>query len=363
MTQEIEILDNETTALVAIEQLSPVDIFKPQGCQPLIDKVRQMVEEFQADVTTPKGRAAMKSMALKVAKSKTLIDEKGKELVSVLKLQTTAIDAERKRVRDEFDALRDKVKAPAVEWENTEKERVEKLTYALNMIKNYAKAAVVNNSEHIKNSLFDAKDIFEKTMWQEFLTVATQAYDETSAILEQALNELEEQRKKDLELERLRAEEVAREQAARDARIAAQAAEAARLAAEEEAARQLALAKQKAEAEKLAAETAAAAAQQAIIDAANAEKAKMQAAADAAIAAEKAKAEALAKEQAQIAAAKQAEIDAQAARDADKAHKAKINNAIVAAIVAAVPSLSADNAKNIVAAILQGQVPNTTIKY
>jgi septal ring factor EnvC (AmiA/AmiB activator) len=323
MTQEIETLETEANALVSLSQVTPAMIFVENGCQPFIDKVKQMVDEFEADVTTEKGRAAMKSMARKVASSKTAIDEMGKELVAVLKVQTNAIDAERKRVRDAFDELRDKVKAPAVEWENAEKSRVDNLQNALGLIRSHANAASINDPEHIRNCLLGAKEIFTSTVWQEFSDVAVGAYKNTVNTLEQALADIEAQRKKDLELERLRAEQAEREKADREAKIAADAAE---------------------KAAKDATDAANKAAQDAI-DEANRKAKEAQDALDAQSAKEK------------------AEEDAQAARDADKAHRAKINNAIVAAIVAAVPSLSADNAKNIVAAILQGQVPNTTIKY
>ena len=63
-------------------------------------------------------------MAYKVARSKTALDEQGKELVGAIKKQSGEIDAERKRVRDELDALKDEVRKPLTDWENAEKERV-----------------------------------------------------------------------------------------------------------------------------------------------------------------------------------------------------------------------------------------------
>ena len=58
------------------------------------------------DVTTKKGRDAIASIAHKVARSKTALDNIGKELVAELKDVPKKIDAERKRIADEAAAVK-----------------------------------------------------------------------------------------------------------------------------------------------------------------------------------------------------------------------------------------------------------------
>ena len=68
------------------EKKTALEVYKTEnGLDPWIAKIRKEVESFVPDVTTKKGRDAIASIAYKVAKSKTALDNLGKELVSELK--------------------------------------------------------------------------------------------------------------------------------------------------------------------------------------------------------------------------------------------------------------------------------------
>jgi flagellar motility protein MotE (MotC chaperone) len=62
-------------------------------------------------------------MAHKVARSKTYIDNAGKDLVAELKALPKQIDESRRVVRERLDALKDEVRRPLTEWE-AEQERI-----------------------------------------------------------------------------------------------------------------------------------------------------------------------------------------------------------------------------------------------
>ncbi|HID7917402.1 TPA: hypothetical protein ACXIEW_002580 [Pseudomonas aeruginosa] len=51
------------------------------GLDPFLAKIREEIDGFVPDVTTRKGREAIASIAYKVARSKTALDNVGKELV------------------------------------------------------------------------------------------------------------------------------------------------------------------------------------------------------------------------------------------------------------------------------------------
>jgi hypothetical protein len=89
--------------------------------------------------------------------------------------------------------------------------------------------------------------------------------------------------------------------------------------------------------------------------------------ADAKTAADKAAADAATKaEQDRIAAAKKADDDAEAARQADKEHRGKINRLALDAIkeiISAFKETGNDPSQAIVEAIVRGKIPNVTIKY
>lgn len=72
-----------------------------QGLDPFLSVIRAEIDGFIPDVSTRKGRDAIASIAHKVARSKTALDNVGKELVAELKDIPKKIDAERKRQADE----------------------------------------------------------------------------------------------------------------------------------------------------------------------------------------------------------------------------------------------------------------------
>lgn len=110
--------------LVVIEKSKALDVFKSSNSvEDIISKIESEVNSFVNDVNTDKGRKEIKSLAYRVAQSKTYLDGLGKDLVADLKEIPKLIDANRKTVRDRLDALRDKVRQPLTEWE-AEQERI-----------------------------------------------------------------------------------------------------------------------------------------------------------------------------------------------------------------------------------------------
>lgn len=115
----------ESTELVLIAPETALEVYTAdKGLDPYLAKIKAEVDGFIPDITTKKGRDAIASMAYKVSQSKTYLDKTGKELVDKLKEQPKLVDAERKRMRDYLDGLRDDVRKPLTEWEEAEERRV-----------------------------------------------------------------------------------------------------------------------------------------------------------------------------------------------------------------------------------------------
>ncbi|MEY0558842.1 cell envelope biogenesis protein TolA [Providencia rettgeri] len=107
-----------------MEKSKALDVFKSSNSvEDIISKIESEVNSFVNDVNTDKGRKEIKSLAYRVAQSKTYLDGLGKDLVAELKEIPKLIDANRKTVRDRLDALRDKVRQPLTEWE-AEQDRI-----------------------------------------------------------------------------------------------------------------------------------------------------------------------------------------------------------------------------------------------
>ena len=185
--------------LITIENKRPVDLFKTESITDIINSVQNIARSIVTDATTEQGRKDIKSLARKVASTKTAIDDIGKEYVAGIKAEAKVIDAERKRLRDELDALRDEIKAPVVAYENIEKERVAKINDRINDIYDISMREYYT-SEDVKKAL-DVIIVMHDFNFQEFSKKANDNYVNSKQVLENKLKgllaqeELEKQRK------------------------------------------------------------------------------------------------------------------------------------------------------------------------
>ncbi|MDV7209949.1 hypothetical protein R4769_01845 [Azotobacter beijerinckii] len=331
------------------------------GLDPYLAKIRAEIDAFVPDVSTRKGREAIASIAHKVARSKTALDNVGKELVADLKEIPKKVDAERKRMRDMLDAWRDEVRAPLNEWEAAEEERIAGHQRRIWEMQSGAESLEGRSAAELSSaiSLIDEYQVDES--WEEFEAEAHRTKAASLATLRAALSSREKYEAEQAELSRLRAEAAAREQKEREERIARAAAEHAQREAErraqderEAAARREAGAKAAAEKAKREAELA----EQRRIEAEKRAEAERLAAAER----ERQAAEQARKAEIQRQAEEQARLEREAAaREADKAHKAKINRAALDAFIAS--GMPEACAKQAVTLIAQRKIPQITISY
>jgi len=86
------------------------------------------------DLTTKKGRDAIKSLAYRVAQTKAPIEAAAKALTEDFRKRTAAVNAERKDVLEKLDVLRARARAPLDEWEAAEKDREDKIKEVLDFL-------------------------------------------------------------------------------------------------------------------------------------------------------------------------------------------------------------------------------------
>jgi hypothetical protein len=242
------------TALVTIEPTTALAVFtQAEKVDPILDAIRKIVAEFTPDVTTAKGRKEIASMAHKVAQSKTYLDGIGKKLTDEYKEIPKKIDANRKRIRDELDALKDEVRRPLTEWEEAEKARVAQLQARIDGFAAVA-AAVAKDSAELMGWIEYIQKIEIDETYQERQADAAIAKERALALLRGRYESTVKAEAEQAELARLREEQAKREAEERDRRIAEAAAEKARKDAEEAAARAAAEVERKAKEEREAAE-------------------------------------------------------------------------------------------------------------
>lgn len=327
---------NETTELIVLPPPESVrTVFTtPQGLEPYLQQIRTQLDEFKSDVSTKKGRDAIASMAYKVAKGKTALDNLGKALVDEMKREPAMVDAERKRMRDTMDQWKEEVRAPLTAWEEAEEARQARHKAGIEWFQLRAKEYHDLDLQELRASLTEVEGKVVDAAWEEFEAEAHRAKAKALEALTAAVAAREKYEAEQAELAKLRAEAAAREQKEREERIAREAAERAQREAEAKAqAEREAAIKREAEA------TAAAerrelelklAAERAEREKAEALQREQQAKADA----ERREAEAVAAEQRRVAAIAEAEAREAKRREADKAHKTAINRAALDAFMA-----------------------------
>ncbi|PLD14545.1 hypothetical protein B6I48_10075 [Klebsiella pneumoniae] len=322
---------SEIMDLVVIEKKNAMAVFTNNDqLDPLIEAIEKEARSLVPDVTTKKGRDAIASMAHKVARSKTYIDNAGKDLVAELKALPKQIDESRRVVRERLDALKDEVRRPLTEWE-AEQERI-KAEEAMNAL--HAEALAMNEE-------FDRQLAARIESDHEMALLMNDAFDR-----EQADKAAEAERQRNAheeEIKRLAAAAAAREVEQRAQREREEAAhrEAVLKAQAEQAERDRIAAEQKAEADK-----------QAAIEA---ERCKAQEEAD------RIRREAEQREQARLAEEKR-KADEQARREADVKHRKAVGVEVVKALMANT-SLTRDQAIEVLTAVKDGRIPHTGISY
>ncbi len=333
--------------LQVIEQNAIAQAYaKRGGTDELFDRIAQEARSFVPDVTTKKGRDAIGSLAMKISKSKTLIEKYGKELVAEQKAQIKLIDDDRISVVKKFDELRNEILAPRDAWEQAEKDRVAKCLEFLDEITELAKPEFLGNAAwQLKGYIDTLSNLEIDSRFMEFQEQARLAKFETLEALRTALAAREKYEAEQAELERLRIAEQQRIQQERDAQIAREAAEKATREAKEKA---------RFEAERVEREKREAEQREARLKVEK-EAAELRAAQ----AAENERKRIEAEQFAQAEATRKAEE----ARLADVEHRRQINREALEAIKGICPDLTESQLRELVGAIISGLIPHVSIKY
>lgn len=220
--------------LQVLEQNAIVAAFaKRGGTDELFDRIAEEARSHVPDVTTKKGRDAIGSLAMKISKSKTIIEKYGKEVVAEQKAQIKLIDDDRISVVKKFDELRNEILAPRDAWEQAEKDRVAKHESNLLNIKSLVNGLLGACSDHIQSLIHRLDEMKIDSSYEEFENQAKIAKFETLELLKKGLADREKYEAEQAELERLRQAEIERQQKERDEKIARDAAEKARIEAKD----------------------------------------------------------------------------------------------------------------------------------
>ncbi len=321
----------------------------PESLTPFIDEIERRAKSVAADVQTSDGRDTIRSMSRKVTRSKTYLDDLGKNLVAGLKELPKKIDATRKIMRDRLDALAEEVRAPLTAYES----RIEGFKTQMLAIQQKPDLLVLAPSAEIASAIKEIEKI-DPAFWEEFTEEATGVVAEAVKQLRRLHGLAQKREAEAAELERLRNLQAERERKDREEQIRKEAEEKANTAAEQKAAQKKAESERREAEARLAAERASRAAEEAQQRAKEAE----------ARAAQQAEEAAQAERDRQAAERAQEESD-RTAREKDRKNRKNVNTEAATdleVILKDYPSKSAVS-KLIVLAISKGEIRHVKIDY
>lgn len=184
-------------------------------------RVKEEVAGHTPDLSTAAGRKAIASLAFKVTKTKTALDEAGKKLTEDKRKEIAAVDAARKNIRDKLDALRDEVRKPLTDWEVAEEARAQRCQQVLASLKSAAVITIDDTGDTLTARIADLEAIqITAAEFADAFEFATDAKASAVQALTAGRDRLAQEEADRAELARLR-----REAEEREAREAAERAE------------------------------------------------------------------------------------------------------------------------------------------
>lgn len=347
-------------------------IYVAGGLGQFFDTVKAEVTGEVPDLTTRKGRERIASLAATVSKSKAAVEKPGRDYLRRLKEMPKVVEAELRDFVTKMDNLRDSTRQPLTDWENADQARKDRHVDGIDSMKDMALFGATPPASVVARVIADLESIEINDAWEEFLAEAAQVKDQTLAKLRTLHAERTQHEAEQAELTRLRLDKEARDQKDNEERIAREAAEQATREAEARAQRDRDIEAQRVRDEQAAAEKRE---NDLKFQAAEAERKAEQAKREKIEAEQKAERDRLQGIEDQKRAVEQARLDEKAradaaadeilrqaaAREADKAHQAKINRAALEAFIAG--GMPEACAKQAVTMIAQRKIPAVSISY
>jgi hypothetical protein len=359
MEQTMEILDKQSLSVAQY--------------QPFYAQLAQLEKDNAAlafDYESKKGNKEARSHINTLRLTKGALERTRKSAKEESLRIGKAVDSEAKEIALRIETMIDVHQAKVDEIEQREVGRLAGLSARLGAILDIGSAA--DTSAATLEALAELQAVVIDDTWQEFVADAGKAKDAHQRTLAARLESLHKYEAEQAELERLRAQAEAREQQDRDAAIAKAGADKATADAAAHLAQEAAKAKQAIEAVELRAKQDREAAERRELElklqAEQAERRRLDAerkaetdAADATARAEQSRLQSVQDEKDRVAAIAQEAALATARREKDTAHKAGVNRAALAALVAG--GISEECAKACIRLIASGKIPAVHVSY
>lgn len=222
---------------VIVAQTPAVVLTDDQQRDKLFAHIQSEIDAFTPDLSTAKGRDAIKSFAFKITRTKTAIDDAGKKLNEDARARINVVDAARKVAREKLEEMAKGVRKPLTDWEDAEKARVAAIDGMIAQLKAHTRVDSLDTAAMVRERGTQVWNItLDPDVYQDRLAEVEQIKAEAVDALKNALARLTKEEADRAELEALRAEKLKAEaaaQAEKEKREAEEAAEAQRRADEQ----------------------------------------------------------------------------------------------------------------------------------
>ena len=210
MSDAIEL--DRSTALIAASTLTAAFAFAPGGIEGIVSRIEREVRATPRDISTPAGRKAIKSLANKVARSKTALDDLGKQANESKRAEINAVDADRRVARTRLDDLKAEVLAEVEAYEAKEAAKIAAHEAALSAIVEAAGYGTTETAAELRLRLEHLRN-YPPRDWDVFAERARQLLVNETARTERLLADAERREAEAAELARLLEENAARDRA------------------------------------------------------------------------------------------------------------------------------------------------------
>jgi hypothetical protein len=202
-------------------------IFGHSSLGSFVELARSEVASEVPDLTTDKGRKRIASLAAQVSRSKVAVETHGRAYLKTIKELPKKIEAELRDFVIEMDDLRDTTRKPLTDWENDEKARVSGLKSIVAWLESFAVDLNAYCMEQLAAKADELAQYVVGPELQEFEVDASRAWIASTAALKAAIAKRAEADAAAVELARVTAELAERDRKDNEARIAREATEAA----------------------------------------------------------------------------------------------------------------------------------------
>lgn len=154
--------------LAVVNAANAVEIFMGGGLAGMLDKIEQQVRSITLDVSTPGGRDQIRSLAYKVARTKTALDAEAKKLTEGWRESTKKVNEERKQSQERLDALADEVRTPLTEFENRDKVRIAGHESAIAELILFSSIQSQATADELEAKALEFSNLHADRQWEEF---------------------------------------------------------------------------------------------------------------------------------------------------------------------------------------------------